>query len=150
VALLLGHEAAVVLASDLGDLVLEAGEDLLLVSRRHDVVLRDRDARPGREAERDRLDDVERRGNRVRTVVLDEVADERVQLTLAEGRVEERMILEVAPRRLVERTLDLGVEDDPARCGDEELVTPRVLDRILEVDGPRLDGELDVLLRPIA
>src|SRR4030095_8156035 len=85
VALLLGHQSAVVLATYLRDLVLVSGEDLLLVTRRHDVVLRDRDARTGREAERHRLDDVERGRDRVRAVVLDEIADEGIQLALAEG-----------------------------------------------------------------
>ena len=51
--------------------------------------------------------------------MLDEVADERIQLTLGERPVEERMILEVATGRLVERALDLGVEDDtPGRRHD--------------------------------
>jgi len=58
------------------------------------------------------------------------------------------MPLEVAPRRLVERTLDLGIEDDSTGRRDDELAVPRVLDRVLVVDGASLERELDLLLCP--
>ena len=82
--------------------------------------------------------------------MLDEVADERVELALREGLVQERMTLEAAARRLVQRPLDLGVEDHASGRGDDQLAVPQVLDRILVADRARVDGELDVLLRAIA
>jgi hypothetical protein len=102
VPLLLRHEAAVVLELDLRDLLLEADERLFLPVGDDDVVLRDRDARPRREPEGQRLDDVERGRDGVRAIVLDEVADERVELALRQRPVNERMILERAARRLVD------------------------------------------------
>ncbi len=48
--------------------------------------------------------------------------------------------------RLQQGALDLGVEDHAAGRGENELVVPAVLDRRLEADLLRLDGELDLLL----
>ena len=86
VPLLLGHQAALVLALELRHLRLVADEDLFLVGRDHDVVLRDRDAGLGGVAERERLDRVEHRRNGVCAVAVDELRDERVDLALRERR----------------------------------------------------------------
>ena len=134
VPLLLGHEAAVVLALDLRDLVLEADERGLLLARDDDVVLRDGDPGAGREPERQRLDDVERGRDRVRAVVLDEVADERVELALRQRLVQVLVVLEVAAGRLLESALDLDVEDHAAGRRHDALAAPQVLDRVVVVD----------------
>ena len=47
-----------------------------------------------------------------------------------------RKVILVVAGRLVERSLDLGVEDDAARRRHEPLAAPLVLDRILVRDGP--------------
>ena len=59
------------------------------------------------------------------------------------------MVLEVAGVTtlcLVERPLDLRVEDDAAGRGEDALAAPLVLDGVLERDRAGLDRELDVLL----
>ena len=77
-AVLLGEQPVVVLALDLGHLLLVAVEDLLLVRRRDDVVLRDRDPGLGREVEAELLERVERLRDRRRAVGLDQVGDDLV------------------------------------------------------------------------
>ena len=86
VPLVLGDEAAVVLVVDLLDPLLVADQDLLLVRRDHDVVLRDRDAGLRRVAEAERLDRVEHGRQRVRAVALGEREDEAVGVRLRERR----------------------------------------------------------------
>ena len=68
VPLLVGDQAADVLVLDRRDLALEPCEDLLLVRRDHDVVLRDRDAGARRVREAEALDRVEHRSDRGRAV----------------------------------------------------------------------------------
>ena len=58
-----------------------------------------------------------------------------------------RALVAVLRRGVVQGAVDLGVEDHAARRRDDELVLPEVLDRLLQPDLLRLDGELDLLLR---
>ena len=148
VALFLGDEAALVLLLDPLDPLLVAGEDLLLVLRDDDVVLRDRDPALGRVLEAERLDRVEHAGDRVRAVAVREGGDEVVRLALGERLVDElgRLELLAVLERLQQGALDLGVEDHAAGRGQDQLVVPAVLDRRLEPDLLRLDRELDLLL----
>ena len=150
VPLRLGDEALVVRVLDARDPLLVAGEDLLLVRRDDDVVLRDRHAGERAVAEAEVLDRVEDVGDRMGAVAVDELRDEDAELLLRERPVDVlvvRAVIAVVRRRLVQRAVDLGVEDHAARRRDDELVLPEVLDRLLEPDLLRLDGELDLLLR---
>jgi hypothetical protein len=82
-------------------------------------------------------------------VLVDERRDEVAELPLRECPVDVlviRALVAVVRRRVVQGAVDLGVEDDAARRGDDELVLPEVLDRLLEPDLLRLDRELDLLL----
>ena len=150
VALRLGDEPLVVRVLDARDPLLVAREDLLLVRRDDDVVLRDRHAGERAVAEAEVLDRVEDVGHRVRAVPVDELRDEVAELLLRERAVDVlvvRAAVAVVRRRLVQRAVDLGVEDHAARRREDELVLPEVLDRLLEPELLRLDGELDLLLR---
>ena len=105
--LLLGHQAALVLALDLGHILLVAGEDGLLLGRDDDVVLRDRHAGLRRVAEGERLDRVEHRRDGEGAVLTDETVDERVELALRQRPVDEHLgacRLRRAPRRATARS----------------------------------------------
>jgi hypothetical protein len=150
VALLVRDQAALVLALDVRDLLLVAGEDLLLRGRHDDVVLRDGHAGLGGVLEAQVLDRVEHTGDRVRAVALDELADELVHLALGERAVDE-VVQVAAPalavaHGLLQRPVDLGVEDDAARCRHDALAVPDVLDGLLQVHLPRVQRELDLVL----
>ena len=69
---------------DLLDLQLEAGEDLALAGRRHDVVLGHGHACAGRVGEAEVLDGVEHRRHLARAVDVDEAGDDVADLTLGE------------------------------------------------------------------
>ncbi len=150
VALLVGDEAALVLLRDLPDPLLVLGEDLLLVRRDDDVVLRHRDAGLRREAEAEALDRVEDPRHRRRAVAVDELRDEAVRLALRQRAVDvvvERGRVDVLrAERLPQGAVDLRVEDDTARGREHELVAPAVLDRLPESDLLALERELDLLL----
>ena len=150
VALRLGDQPLVVRILDARDALLVAGEDLLLLRRDHDVVLRDRHAGERAVAEAEVLDRVEDVGHRERAVRVDELRDEVAELLLRERPVDVlviRALVAVLRRGVVQGAVDLGVEDHAARRRDDELVLPEVLDRLLQPDLLRLDGELDLLLR---
>ena len=149
VPLRLGDEALVVRVLDARDPLLVAGKDLLLVRRDDDVVLRDRHAGERAVAEAEVLDRVEDVSDRVRAVPVDELRDEGAELLLRERAVDVlvvRAAVAVVRRRLVQRAVDLRVEDHAARRREHELVLPEVLDRLLELELLRLDCELDLLL----
>ncbi len=109
-AVLLGEQAVVVLGLDLDHLLLVAVEDLLLVRRRDDVVLRDRDPGLGREVEPELLERIQRLCDRGRAVGLDQVEDDRVDLTLLQRVVHEVVLLRipVIPKRRGDRPLRPG------------------------------------------
>src|SRR5947209_4952958 len=134
----LGDEAVLVRLLDLADALLVLGEQLLLLRRDDDVVLRDRHAGAGGVLEPEVLDRVEDRGHGVGAVLVDEARDEVVELLLRERAVEVVVVLRVAALegadRLAQRPVDLGVEDDAARGGEHELALPQVLDRLLDAD----------------
>ena len=119
----LGDQSVLVRLLDLADPLLVPGEDLLLLGRDDDVVLRDRHAGPRAVAEAEVLDRVEDDRDRVRAVVVDERRDEVAELLLRERPVEEAVILLVAavpgPDRLVQGAVDLGVEDHASRGRDD-------------------------------
>ena len=146
VALLLGDEAALVELLDVRHPLLVAGEDLLLRQRDDDVVLRDRDPGLGRVVEAERLDLVEHARDHVRAEAVGERGDERVHLLLRERAVDERPLLGRVAHRLLERPVDLLVEDHASGRGQHELAVPAVLDRLLEVGLAVLDRPLDLLL----
>ena len=101
------------------------GEDLRLVGRDHDVVLRDRDAGLRRVLEAERLDRVEHARDQVRPVASGEVGDEVVHLLLRQRAVDEREVVELSLALiecLLERPLDLEREDDAARSGQPDLL----------------------------
>src|SRR5439155_24843669 len=135
---------------DLRHALLVVAEDLLLLRGNDDVVLRDRDAGLRSVVEAEILDRVEDDGDGMRAVLVDERADEVAELLLRERPVEEVVVRRVVavelPDRLAERAVDLRVEDHAAGRGKDELALPQVLDRLLERDLLRVEGELDVLL----
>ena len=88
VALRLGDEPLVVGILDARDALLEAGEDLLLVRRDDDVVLRDRHAGERAVTEAEVLDRVEDVGDREGAVLVDELRDEVAELLLRERPVD--------------------------------------------------------------
>jgi hypothetical protein len=137
-ALFLRDEAGVVLVVDLRDLALVALQDLVLVRRDHDVVLRDRDAGLRREVEAELLERVEHHRRRVGTVDLHQPLDHGVHVALAQRHVHELVGLriELLAERLLERTLDALVEDDPADGREPVLrrVTQTVLREVVERD----------------
>src|SRR3954453_17717758 len=120
VALLLRDQTRVVLVLDLAHLALVAVEDVLLLRRDHDVVLRHRDAGLGGEPEAEVLERVEHQGDRVRTVQVHERLDHLVHVALLERLVDERVLVRVVTvlERLLERALDALVEDDPPDGGE--------------------------------
>jgi hypothetical protein len=98
VTLVLGDQPHVVLAVDLLDALLVPDEDLLLVGRDDDVVLRDRHPGTSRVAETERLDRVEHRRQRVSAVAV------RQREHVAVGvRLRERLVHEVEVELLVRR-----------------------------------------------
>ena len=117
VALLLRDQALVVLVLDRLHLALVAPEDLLLGRRDHDVVLGDRDARLGGEAEAEVLERVEDLRDRRGAEGLHELVHERRRVALPQGLVDELVLLavELVAQGLLQRPLDAVVEDDPAR-----------------------------------
>src|SRR5439155_16454486 len=94
-ALLGGDVALLVLALDLLGLALVAVEDLLLVGRRDDVVLRDRDPGLGGVVEAEVLERVQHLGNRGGAVGLDQVGDHLVCRLLLEKKNDELVPLGV-------------------------------------------------------
>src|SRR6266545_3817462 len=150
VPFLVGDQAAEVLALDGRDPAFELLQDLLLLRRNDDVVLRDRDAGPRRIGEAERLDRVEHRRDRRSAVPIDELGDEVAHLPLRERVVDVLVTDTVEVHRLAERAVDLGVEDHASGRGQDQLAVPLELDRILEVELLRVERELDLLLRPVA
>ena len=146
--LLGGDVAVVVLPLDRGRLLLVALEDLLLVGRRDDVVLGDRDAGLARVVEAEVLEGVEHLRDRRRPVGLDQVGDHLVDVALLQRVVDELELLgvEVLPERVGERPLDLLVEDDPPDRGQEVLVPgPPVLGLVVQLAAAVLVDELGLL-----
>jgi hypothetical protein len=88
VPLRLGDQPLVVRILDARDALLVAGEDLLLLRRDHDVVLRDRHAGERAVAEAEVLDRVEDVGHRESAVRVDELRDEVAELLLRERPVD--------------------------------------------------------------
>src|SRR5207244_4901735 len=120
---LVSGRAALVRAFLRGDALLVVGKDLLLVGRDDDVVLRDRATRLRRVVEAEALDLVEHVRYRLRAVAVDELPDEGVDLPLRERAVEELVVeLLVLPDDLLERALDLRVEDHAAGRRQDDLV----------------------------
>ena len=103
VALLLRDQAAVVLILDLGHLSLVLLQDLLLLRRHHDVVLRDGDAGLGGEVEAQVLERVEHERDRVRAVQVHEVLDRLVHVALLERLVHEQLGVVPAVEGVAER-----------------------------------------------
>src|SRR4051812_42567527 len=152
VALLLRDQAHVVLVLDLGDLALVALEDLLLLRRDHDVVLRDRDAGQRRVAEAEVLERVEHERDRGGTVELDELVDELDGVLLLHRLVDELVarLLERVAERVLDRPLDAVVVDDaPDRREDVAALTPDrpVLGQGVELDLLLLVEQLRLLRR---
>src|SRR5213078_4152569 len=89
--------------------------------------------------------------DRMRAVRVDELGDERVELALRQRAVDEvvqRLRIVVLLHRLLERTLDLGVEDHATGSRQQQVAAdPTELDRLLELDLPRVESVLDLLLR---
>ena len=145
-ALFLGHQAALVLALDLRDLLLVAGEDLLLRGRDHDVVLRDGDPGACRVLEGERLDRVEHRRDRVGAVLADEPVDERVELPLRERAVDDERHRFAVLDGVDERQLELALEDHAPGRREAHLVAAPVLDGLLQRDLLRVERELHLIL----
>src|SRR4051812_958982 len=124
VALLLRDQARVVLVLDLAHLALVTVEDLLLLGRNHDVVLRHRDAGLRREPEAEVLERVENEGDRVRPVQVHERLDHLVHVALLQRLVDECVLVRVVAlaEHLRQRALDALVEDDPPD-GREDVAT---------------------------
>ena len=147
-ALLGGDVALLVLALDLGDLLLVALEDLLLVRRRDDVVLGDRHPGLGREVEPEVLERVEHERDRRGAVGLDEVRDHLVDAALLQRPVDVLVALGVVlvAERVGERALDAVVEDDPPDRGQEVLVPGApVLGEVVQLHEPVLERQLGLL-----
>ena len=128
VALLLRDQAHVVLARELGDLLLVGLHDLALGRRDHDVVLGDRDAGLRGELEAEVLEGVEHLRDRRRAVGLHELVDELGRVALLHRRVDELVLrrVELVAHRLQQRPLDAVVVDDPAdRREDVAALTAR-------------------------
>ena len=92
---------------------------------------------------------VEDTGERVCAVLLGQLRQECVHLALRNRPVEELVLrrdLAVLRERLLERPLDLGVEDHAAGRGQNQLVVPAVLDRRVQGDLLGLERELNFLL----
>ncbi len=150
VALVLGDQAAVVLAVNLVDARLVPGQDLLLVRRDDDVVLGDRDAGDRAVPEPKRLDRVERRSKRMGPEAVREHQDVAVGVRLRERLVGELELVELAcvvADQLGELAIDARVEDHAAGRREVQLATEAELDRLLEADALGLDGELDAVGR---
>jgi len=88
VPLRLGDQPLVVGVLDARDALLVAGEDLLLLRRDDDVVLRDRDAGEGAVAEAEVLDRVEDERHDMGAVLVDERRDDVAELLLRERPVD--------------------------------------------------------------
>src|SRR5215218_3944865 len=150
VALRLRDQALVVLVLDRLHLVLVALEDLLLGRRDHDVVLGDRDARLGGEAEAEVLERVEDLRDRRGAEGLHELVHERRRVALAQGLVDVLVLLavELLAEGLLQRPLDAVVEDDPADGGgDVAALHPvrAVVRDVVELDQAVLVAELGLL-----
>src|SRR4029079_8349174 len=114
------------------DAILEATEDLLLVRRDDDVVLRDREARLRGKPEAERLDRVEDRRQRVRAVAVRQRQDVPVGVRLRERLVDEvELQLLVRREQLVERAVHGAVEEHATRRREVELLVEPELDRLL-------------------
>src|SRR3954470_5420390 len=154
VALLLGDQTLVVLVLELLHPLLVLGEDLGLGGRDDDVVLRDRHAGLGRVAEAEVLERVQDLGDRRRAERLHEVVDELRRVALLQRPVDEPVLglVELVTHRLLERALDLLVEDDAPDGGEDvarALAVLAVLGHVVELRVPVLDGQLGLLSGPV-
>jgi hypothetical protein len=147
-SLLGGDVAVLVVGLDLLRLLLVALEDLLLVRRRDDVVLGDRDPGLGRVVEAKVLEGVQHLRDRGGAVGLDQVGDHRGDVALLQVVVDVLELLRVVlvAHGLLEGPLHLVVEDDPPDGGQEVLLPGApVLSQIVQVDDAVLVGELGLL-----
>ena len=150
-ALLGGDVAVLVVGLDLLGLLLVPLQDLLLVGGRHDVVLRDRDPGLRRVVEPEVLERVEHLRHRGGAVRIDQVRDHLVDAVLLQVVVDELELVRVVlvTQSLLERALDLVVEDDPPDRRQEVLVAgAAVLRPIVQVHDAVLVRELGLLRRP--
>src|SRR5207248_7766448 len=94
------------------------------------------------------LDRVEHTRDHRCAVAVDELGDEVAHLLLREGPVDELVpdLERLLVDRALEGPLDLRVEDHSARSRQDELAVAPVLDRLLELDLPGFQRELDLLL----
>uniref|UniRef100_A0A6J5ZJG6 Unannotated protein n=1 Tax=freshwater metagenome TaxID=449393 RepID=A0A6J5ZJG6_9ZZZZ len=149
-ALLLSNQADVVLALNLCNFVFEAGQDLRLVLRDHDVVLRDCDSGERRVAEAKVLERVKHHRDGRRAVGLDQRVDDYDRVALADRLVDELVIVRV--ERLAEgvsqRTLDAVVVDDAAD-GCQQVTAAGacgpVLGEVVEIDDAAFVQQLSFL-----
>src|SRR3954471_15335958 len=154
VALLLGDQALVVLVLELLHPLLVLGEDLGLGGRDADVVLRDRHAGLGRVAEAEVLERVQDLGDRRRAERLHEIVDELRRVALLQRPVDEPVLglVELLTHRLLERALDLLVEDDAPDGGQDVaalLAVLPVLGDVVELGVAVLDRQLRLLRGPV-
>src|SRR3954447_12302910 len=154
VALLLRDQAVVVLVLELLHELLVLGEDLRLGRRDDDVVLGDRHAGLGRVAEAEVLERVEDLRDRRGAEALDELIDELGRVALLQRAVDEPVLglVELVAHRLLERALDLLVEDDAPDGGEDvarALAVRPVLGDVVELRVPVLDGQLRLLRGPV-
>ena len=151
VAFLGGVPALVELGLDPGGLLVVLGEDLFLLRRRHDVVLRHGDAGPRGEGETQLLEGVEHLRDRRGAVGVDQPADHVVDVLLLHRLIDEGVggLVVLVLESLGQRPLDAVVEDDPPDRGQEVLVTvATVLRVIMERDDAVLVCELGLLRGP--
>ena len=150
-AFLGGVPALVELGLDPGGLLVVLGEDLFLLRRRHDIVLRHGDAGPRGEGETELLEGVEHLRDRRGAVGVDQPADHVVDVLLLQRLVDERVGRRVVLllERFREGPFDPVVEDDPPDRGQEMLFTVAAVFReIVERDDAVLVGELGFLRGP--
>src|SRR4051794_8152849 len=150
VALLLRDQALVVLVLELLDPLLILGQDLGLGGRDDHVVLGDRHAGLGRVAEAEVLERVEDLRDGRGAEALDELVDELGRVALLQRAVDEPVLglVELVAHRLLERALDLLVEDDAPDGGEDVpalLAVLPVLGQVVELRVPVLDGQLGLL-----
>src|SRR3954467_9439999 len=150
VALLLRDQALVVLVLERLHRLLVLGEDLRLGRRDDHVVLRDGHAGLGRVAEAEVLERVEHLGDRRGAEALHQLVDELRRVALLQRRVDEPVLglVELVAHRLLERALDLLVEDDAPDGGEDVaalLAVLPVLGQVVELGVPVLDRQLGLL-----
>ena len=148
VPLLQRDQALVVLVVDLRDLALVPLENLLLVGRGDDVVLRNRDAGLTRVVEAHVLERVQDQRNRRSAVPDDKLLDERSRVLLGERIVDELVLAQLVAvlERFEEASLDLLVEEDaPHRREDVVTLLTAIHGQVVQPDVLVVVGKLRLL-----